>query len=815
MNLYEAFADAIALPTAEQQQQFLVMLHEQSKELAQQLAQMLKAAADAGEHTLGVKHIMANTAAKWCAADFSAQLSGMQLDVWRLDQLLAQGGMSAVYLASRQDGQFEQQVAIKVLNPLIYPVSPQTKAFDEAGLCARLHHKAITTILDAGVVSFNDGQAHYIVMEYVDGQPLSDWLTQKKPDITKLLVLITELCDALHFAHTHQVIHADLKPANILVDTQGHARLIDFGISQLQHNEQGTDEQVQLYVRALSCGFASPEQMKGEALSTLSDLFSLGKVLEHALTAIAPELPKHNKLYYRELQAIIHKATAIEPSQRYLSIRDLQQDITAVLQKRPVTAIKSSGLYRLHKFVLRQPWLTALATTLVTAAIGFGLTLWQHNKVLQQERQMADQVADFMVEVFKAADPESYDSNPISAQDLLLTAKNKLQTLNASEQVLHRLQLQLASALHGVGEYKHSLDLLEQIPNSSSLYVNKHLLTVSVKLDQSELEPALALLQQLNPEQLSEHSRLKYYLYQANIAHFNSEYQQSLDWLKQAEQIARQMPQYSDLVTIKNYEVANYIQLGNAAMQLQAAKEAEVIAKTHFGESSGELITALHSLQNALASNEDYEESGVVLENVLRLKKQIYPKDHPTIAMALNELGSNYASLEQYDKAVEQHQQAIQMIEGRFGQKHIDYIYGNAYLGNAYGFLQQHEQAIAAHQLSYSASEKFLGPDNLVTLNALNNLGRAFHEKGDHQKAKTLVETGLEMARKQFDEDSLRLALFKATYGSILLALNDVAGAQLNLEQALTVMKNTLGEAHTRYQRTFEKYKQAQQLSNG
>lgn len=815
MNLYDAFADAIALPTAEQQQQFLSVVHEQSKELAIKVAQMLKAAADAGEHTLGVKHIMADTAAKWCDADFSARLSGMQLGIWQLDQLLAQGGMSAVYLASRQDGQFEQHVAIKVLNPLIYPVSPQSKAFDEAGVCARLHHKAITTILDAGVVSFHGEQAHYIVMEYVDGQPLSDWLIQQKPDITHLLLLVKELCDALHYAHTHQVIHADLKPANILVDNQGHARLIDFGISQLQHTEQGTDEQVQLYVRALSYGFASPEQIKGETLSTLSDLFSLGKVLEHALYTIAPELPKHNKLYYRELQAIIHKATAIEPSQRYLSIRDLQQDITAVLQKRPVIAIKASGTYRARKFVLRQPWLTALATTLFASAVGFGLTLWQHNKVLQQERQMADQVTDFMVEVFKAADPESYDSNPISAQDLLLTAKNKLKTLDTSEQVLHRLQLQLASALHGVGEYQHSLDLLEQIPNSSSLYVNKHLLTVSVKLDQSELEQALTLLQQLNPAQLSEHSRLKYFLYQANIAHFNSEYQQSLDWLKQAEQIARQLPQYSDLVTIKNYEVANYIQLGNAAMQLQAAKEAEMIANANFGEKSGEMIAALRSLQNALASLESYEESGRVLEHMLVLQRQLYPQDHPLIVVTLNDLGSNYASLEQYDKAVELHKQAIQMIEGRFGQKHIDYIYGNAYLGNAYGFLQQHEQAIEAHQLSYSASEKFLGPDNLVTLNALNNLGRAFHEKGEHQKAKTLVETGLERARKQFDENSLRLALFKATYGSILLSLHDVTGAKQNLEQALSVMKNTLGEAHTRYKRTFEKYKQTQQLRNG
>lgn len=809
MNLYDAFEQAIAFPTLEQQQEFISRLAVQSKQLADELAGLLNHAAAAGEHTLGVKQSVAQVAANWCSEDFSARLTGRKLGVWQLERLLAQGGMSTVYLASRQDGQFEQQVAVKVLNPLIYPVSPQSKAFDEAGVCARLNHAAITTMLDAGVVEYEGKSAHYIVMEFVDGLPLQQWLDHQKPGLQQVLKLMLELCDALHYAHIHQVVHADLKPANILIDKLGHARLIDFGIAQLQQREQVENEQVQRYVRALSVGFASPEQLSGQPVSTLSDIFSFGKVMAVVLTKL--QLPS---LQLRELTAIVQKATAAEPAQRYLSMRDLQLELQAVLEKRPVLVFSSTPAYKTHKFIRRQPWVSVLTVSLAVAALGFGLTLWQHNKVLEQERRVSDQVADFMIDVFKAADPSSYDGNPISAQDLLLTAKSKLATIEESDEVQHRLQLYLASALHGVGEYAQAAELLELIPLTSDLLVNRQLLSVMIKLDQSDIEQAGLLLGQLNPTQLTEHSRLKYFLYKANIAHYKGEFQTSLDLLQQSEAIALAMPQYSDLLTIKNYKVANYIQLGNAKAQLKEANDAVQISATHFGEDSLQMSNALQSLQNALASSESYAESGTVLERKLKIEQKIFPKNHPAIALTLNELGSNYASLELYDKAVTLHQQAIQIIEERFGQHHIDYVYGNAYLGNAYGFLKQHDKAIAAHQLSHDASEKLLGSDNLITLNALNNLGRAYHEKGDHQQARVLVEKGLQQARKQFDENSLRLALFKATYGSILLALNDIDGAKQNLEQALNVMKVTLGEAHTRYQRTLEKYQQARRLSS-
>ncbi len=799
MNLYDAYSQAIAFSTKELQQDFLHSLQQQSREIAEKLRLLLTAAEQAGERTLNVQKQVAQVAHEYCQTDISANLVGIRLGVWQCDSLIALGGMSAVYKASRQDGQFAQQVAIKVLNPLIYPVTEHSKAFDEAGLCARLNHPAITTILDGGIVELQGQKAHYIVMEFVDGVSLSEWLAQNRPNLDTVLKLLIALCDALQYAHNHQVIHADLKPANILVDSAGRPRLIDFGISQLQHQTAAQSSDVSCYVRAMSVGFACPEQLNGEALSTQADIYSLGKILAVSLNQTKP-----SKLQHKELTAIICKATAAEPSQRYVSAHELQQDLLAILSNLPISAYKSSVSDRVRKLFIRQPWGTGFALSFAFGVLGFAVTVWHHNKKLEVERQIAEQTSSFMVDVFSAASPESYDNNPISAQDLLLIAKSKVDRFNSSPEIQQRLQLELASTFIGVGDYQTAVDLLEKIPNDSSIYVNKELLKASVLLDLSDLTAVQKILSQFNPDKLTVHSRLKYYLSSANIAHFQGKFSESLDLLERAEAAAQQIQQYSDLITINDYKMANYAALGQFQEQLQLANRSVELAKAHFGEESMQMVQALYSLQGALGNAEKFPESGEVLERLLAVQRKLYPADHPRLAITLNELGSNFTSMQNYQKAVDLHQQAINMIVGRFGKKHIDYVYGNAYLGNAYGFLQQHDKAIESYLLSYNASKDLLGPDNVTTLNALNNLARSYHEKGDNHTARQLLEQCLKLARTQFAEDSLRIAMYKSVYGSVLLALNEPDAARKNLTEALDVMKKNIGESHTRYKRTLE-----------
>lgn len=809
MSLFEVFQEAIALPTTDTQQEYIEQLRYKSPELASTLEQMLTAAAEFGDKTLGVGSVISAMATEFCRGDISGDLIGQQLGCWRLEQLLAQGGMSVVYLASRQDGQFEQQMAIKVLNPLLYPVTEYSNAFDEAGFCARLNHSAITTVFDVGVVTHNGHQAHFIVMEYVQGLPLAQWLDQQQPNATTLLKLLVEVCAALHYAHAHQVIHADIKPANILVDEHGHARLIDFGIAQLKSKKSDADCSGKQYMRALSFGFSSPEQLAGAPLTVLSDVFSMGKLIEAAVKNVA-----FNNLQQKEIAAIIGKATAIDTNKRYMSMRELQMDLHAVLHKTTISALHNTPAYKVKKFIVRQPWLSALGVALFVSAGVFAALMWQHNVVLERERRAAEQVANFMVDVFTSADPEAYDGNPISAQDLLITAKAKLTDAKSSSVINHRLQLHLASALAGIGEYEQALPLLDMIPAESSLWVKQQLQKIAIKLDQSELEQAKVLLDGLQPETLSDEAKLKYFLYSGRLAYFQDDFMRSLEWLDKAEYVAQKTQGYSDLITIKNYKLTNHQQLGNLKAHIQEAHLAVELAKQYFTPASAENMTALLGLELAYATSEKYQESAAVLEEIYRVKQQRYPKDHPSIALTLNEMGSNYTSMEQYDKAIELHQQAIQMIEGRYGQHHIDYIYGNAYLGNAYGHLKRHAEAIQAHKLSLQASEKLFGAENLITINALANLGLAHHEQGDHQQAKVFLVDALQRALKLFDEKSLRVALIKSPLGSTLLALNELEQAQLHLQQSLDVLKATFGEQHIRYQKALKKLNEVNRQLN-
>ncbi len=803
MNLYQLYLDVTALPTPDDQQQFVEKLQQSSAELAAKLRALLSAARQAGDDTLGLSQAVSEAAAQVCASDISSQLTGQRLGYWQLERIIAEGGMSCVYLASRQDGQFEQQVAIKVLNPLIYPVTEQNSAFAEANLTARLSHPGITKVFDGGIVQHHDQAAHYIVMEYVKGLPLDQWLSNAQPDLNTLLTLFIHLADALHYAHTYQIIHADLKPANILVDEHGMPKLIDFGISRLKQQTEATPLYVQRYIRALSLAYASPEQLSGEPLTTLSDVYSLGKVLAFTLAAIP--LPVFCR---QELSAVIRKATQPENELRYLSMSDIQQDLTAVTRHRPVSAYPATSGYRLRKFIQRQPWVSALSSILLLSGMFFSLALWQKNISLVAERQAAEMVADFMVEVFTVANPSAYDGNPISASDLLLTATSLLAGMDTSLETTHRLQLHLATALKGIEEPGHAWQLLESIPASSRLQSEKLLLMASVKLNQSKLDDVQPLLDQLQPMQLPPELLAEYYLHAGRLAFLQDRLQDSLRYLEQAEILASQEQAYTLLINIKNYKSANYQHLGNISQQLAEAQASLNLAQQHFQPQSAQYVRALNTLQGAYAINQRFTEAAELLEQMYAIQQKMYHSDHPALALTLNEMGAGYSDLLQYEKAIPLHIQAIEIIERRYGQRHIDYIYGHAYLDNAYGYLLRHGEAIEAYKKGLQASEQLYGPDNSITITSVANLGLAYHEQGQHQQAKMTLLDALERVLKNYDESSLRAAYIKASLGSTLLALNEYDESRRHLTEAAESIKNTLGESHLRYQNIMQKLEQ-------
>lgn len=236
---------------------------------------------------------------------------GKQIGKYKLTRLLGEGGMGAVFLAERTDGEFDQQVAIKLLKQGFVSKVAFNRFLSERQILARLHHRFIAQLLDGGTT---EEGTPYLVMEYIEGLPLLDYCNQHKLALNDRLKLFQNICSAVQYAHQHLVIHRDLKPSNIMVTDDGQPKLLDFGISKLVSAE-GDSSQTQTEFRALTPGYASPEQIRGDNISTASDVYSLGVILYELLTGKRPY--NTDSKNFSEIIKIICEVEPTKPSSAF------------------------------------------------------------------------------------------------------------------------------------------------------------------------------------------------------------------------------------------------------------------------------------------------------------------------------------------------------------------------------------------------------------------------------------------------------------------------------------------------------------------
>lgn len=331
------------------------------------------------------------------------------------DFVLGTGGMGTVYRAHRDDGQFQQNVAVKVLRGSLRGEWHRQRFLAERQILARLNHPHIAKLLDGGMTS--DGEP-FLVMELVDGEPIDAYCDRLQLSLEARVALFQQVLNAVAFAQHNLVVHRDLKPSNVLVTAEGEVKLLDFGTSRLTGEDVGTTLH-----RALTPRYASPEQLRGEPLTTTTDTFSLGVVLYELVSGKWPfgdpesgkdawrrlsQEPEPNSIDWSnltgavgalpgDLTAILHKALETKPDNRYRSADEFSQDLRRSLTGQPVLARRQTFPYRASKYVRRNR-LALLAAALLTVAVGAGLvsTLWQARRA---ERRFADtrSLANFVV----------------------------------------------------------------------------------------------------------------------------------------------------------------------------------------------------------------------------------------------------------------------------------------------------------------------------------------------------------------------------------------------------------------------------------
>ncbi len=378
--------------------------------------------------------------------------AGRRVGAYDIVRLVGRGGMGAVYEAARADDQYRKRVAIKIVQAGLDADLTLARFRRERQILANLDHPNIAALVDGGVTS--EGLP-FLVMEYVEGEPITTWCDTRSLSVRDRISLFRQACAAVRHAHRNLVVHRDLKPANIFVSGDGAVKLLDFGIAKLLRDDTADAmPPTREFARAFTPAYASPEQVRGDALTTASDVYSLGVVLFELLAGHRParadetigraksnESPPRpsaavttddatrrkerdaNRLRQRlrgDLDLIVAKALREEPELRYASVDALDDDLERFLSNRPVTAQRDSARYRLRKFVRRNRVAVTAAIVAILALVGGASAATWEARGARREATKAARISEFLQGILGAGVVSFGSSNRLPQGNLTL-----------------------------------------------------------------------------------------------------------------------------------------------------------------------------------------------------------------------------------------------------------------------------------------------------------------------------------------------------------------------------------------------------------
>ncbi len=406
---------------------------------------------------------------------------------YRVLSELGQGGMGTVYLATRDDDEYQKEVAIKLVPAVVDREELMRRFRAERQIMASLEHPNIARLLDGDTT--RDG-VPYVVMEYVRGLSIDQYVAEKGLDTDARIALFRQVCDAVSHAHRNLVIHRDIKPGNILVTDDGVPKLLDFGIAKILDTDGGP-ALTRSGMRLMTPEYASPEQARGEPVNTASDVYSLGVLLSRLLTGEMPydldtrelggiekiicEQPPtrpsaQNPALDTELDDIVSMALRKEPERRYPSVAALSDDLARYLDNRPIEARADTLGYRTAKFVRRNSLGVAAGATVIVALVaGIGvasvgmLRAQQAEAQALQEAEVARNVTEAFSRMFTAADRYGVNRETVTVEELLDKGLEDIrENIKDQPEVLGNLLMDVSDIEQRAGRDRNSLQLLDE-----------------------------------------------------------------------------------------------------------------------------------------------------------------------------------------------------------------------------------------------------------------------------------------------------------------------------------------------------------------
>jgi serine/threonine protein kinase/tetratricopeptide (TPR) repeat protein len=750
--------------------------------------------------------------------------SGQVLGSWKLRRRLGGGGMSDVYLAERI-GEYSHQVAVKLVRPGLVSRADHNRLRAERQILARLNHRNIARLLDGGTTS--DG-IPYLVMEYVDGERIDLYCDRHRLPIKERLALFRGVCAAVHAAHQNLVVHRDLKPSNILVTRDRTLKLLDFGIAKLMEVREATHTLAltQADVRLFTPGHASPEQVKGELITTATDVYLLGVLLYELLTGRrpfemrdarlsemeqiicnqSPPLPsstmnpravtpidrlriddsadarnttpqKLRRELAGDLDNIVMKALRKEPERRYTSADELAADLRRFEIGQPVIARRDTWRYRSGKFVRRHSVAVGASAALVALLAGVATVMTlqarrldQQRTIAEQERHRSDETARFLAGLFEVADPTEAQGREITAREILGRGALRIQ------QELKDAPKTQANLMETIGRVYLSLGLnAEARPQLEKALVMREQLFTG---DHESKASNLAALGKL--EQAAGRTEIAAKHYQDALA------------------MNERLHGRRHLAVAQSLE-----ELGRLQKEKGEFRSAEKTLRESldlFTELDGPKSTRVSSVMNELAQvierRGDVRGAEDLYRQALAIDRATLTSDHPQVAFQAHNLATILQSRGAFDEARPLFEESTAVLRRVLGEKHPDTLDA---LGNYGRFLLAAGDLPAAEEVLrqvLSTDIEVRGTSHSAVGYDHVNLANLLHLKGEYAEAEKEFREALKIYAATLPPDHQYVASAQTGLARTLLELGRLDEASTAATRALTIWRDSVPADH-------------------
>ena len=734
----------------------------------------------------------------------SPQSLGVPRSLGRFQVLreVGRGGMGVVFKGFAESDQYRQPVALKVLRPGAAPLDLKKRLETEGRILARLRHANISRLMEGGETA--DGQ-FFLAMEFAPGEALDVYCRSRKIGVEERLQLMQVVCGAVQYAHRNLIVHRDLKPANIRVSDEGEVKLLDFGVGKLLRPDAAQDEAETLTLgmhRFLTPDYASPEQIRGEEVTTLTDVYSLGVLLYELLAGRRPyrlqglspgalerqvserELPPPSQFAEAEgeeqtrrlrrrlagdLDLIVAKAMHRDPDRRYATVEQLSEDIDRHLQGRPVQARGDSLGYRLGKLIRRHRLATALLLLVALAVLITAFVMVRQQRETTRERDRAQRVSELLVEVLGTLDPQRPAADP---EGVLHRARQKIdEQLQADPETRVPLLLSLAEIYLA----------WDRFGTAEGLYTEAQALSLEAAGAQSpDLATALYGLGIVAFRQ----GRLD----QADEYYLNS--------LAITEKLLPRSP--GRVSNLFNARAVVAKQQGDLPAAEALYREALDAAGKAGGEPDPEVGVTHQNLANLLKARGKYQEAESEYLQSLKIFRGFFGPHHPRAALTLSGLAGLHRKQGRFDEAEAGYREALEIRRDVFGSSHTDV--GSSL--NSLGLLlvKQGRPGEGEPMLREALKifEEGLSPEHHLVAGVANNLGMALQALGRYDAARVLYERAMTVWTERLGGEHHLLASGHSNLGDLARDQGRFGEAQGHFEKALAVGEAALGGDHPR-----------------